>query len=151
MKFLIWTETGWGCIDLVQHLNSPFLLNSSQVCLLQSLAPGCPLCVEPLNKYVLGKPWLSGGSGCTCLEAMGGASSGCPTLSNHRALVSSQHVSSGQTLWCLEMKQGRWRLCSSVAAEQTMALVDVILLREQFREPEHTRGNLQDSSWAGLG
>lgn len=58
MKFLIWVEIGWGCIDFVQCLNSPFQLNSGQLCLLQSLAPGCPHCAEPLNKYVVGKPQL---------------------------------------------------------------------------------------------
>lgn len=37
-----------------------------------------------------------------------------------------------------------------MAAEQTVVLADLILLREQFREPEPMRDSLQDSNWAGL-
>lgn len=86
VKFLIWVEIGWGCIDSVQCLNSPFLLNSGQVCLLQNLAPGCPRCAAPLNKYVVGKARLP-----AVLGRWGGASRGLEH-SEVFALVSTRHV-----------------------------------------------------------
>lgn len=147
MKFLIWVEIGWECIDLVQCLNSPFQMNSGQVCLLQSLAPGCPRCAASLNKYVVGKARLR-----AVLGRWRGASRGLEG-SEAFALVSSRHVSLGQNLQGLGMKHKLRRQWGSVASEKTLMLVGsiyVLWLREQFRRPEPKWGNLQGSSQAVL-